>query len=556
MVRTSFAAAIGLAALAYPVLPLVGAGAAEPPGELVLVSTSASGEPGNGLSSFGLSTSADGRYVAFASMATNLSPSDTDQVVDVYVKDLTTGAVTLASQTAEGIKGNAISVRPSISADGQRVAFLSAADNLSPDDTDGYSDVLVKDLRTGQVTVASRTEDGTKAVGGADSATLSADGLAVGFSSNAMNLSPEATDGESHIYLKRLDSGTLTLVDGGTIARPDEQGGASAPSLSADGWVVAFVTDAGGLDPTDTDQRADVYVRDLRSGEIRLASVNAAGVKGDLPSTGPSLSADGGLVAFETSSGNLVPDDTDDGSDVYVKNVAEGALQLASTDASGANADRSAGYPSLSPDGRFVAFSSDATNLGLPSEALAKQIYRKDLESRELVPVSVTADGQPGDYLSIEPSITAGGAVVAFVSPSTNLVPDGDNRVADVFARQFVEQQSPPDTTPPTVEVTVPPSVLRPIHGRQEVEIAGSASDDGGIDRVVISMTDEYDRWEPVIEPVDGAGQQEVSWERTVIVATSLWRGDEARSYDITVTAKDLAGNVKRESRRMLITRS
>ncbi len=142
--------------------------------------------------------------------------------------------------------------------------------------------------------------------------------------------------------------GTLTQADGGTIARPDEQQGASQPSLSADGSVVAFTTDADNLDPADTDGRADVYVRDLGSGAVRLASVNADGIKGAAPSGEPSLSGDGTIVAFATGSANLLPEDTDPSSDVYVKDLTDGSLQLGSTDGSGTKANQSASYPSLS----------------------------------------------------------------------------------------------------------------------------------------------------------------------------------------------------------------
>jgi Tol biopolymer transport system component len=516
------------------------------PGDVLLVSAAANGEPSNGLSSFGLSVSASGRYVAFASMATNLEPSDPDPIVDIYVKDLVTGGVELASRTAGGVKANAISTRPSISADGRRVAFLSAADNLSPDDTDGFVDVYVKDLRTGELTLASRTETGVKANGGSDSVALSGDGSTVAFGSNATNLAPGVTDGESHVYVKRLDTGALTRVDGGTITRPDEQVGARGPALSADGWTVAFVTDASGIDPADSDQRADVYVRDLRSGRIRLASINEAGVKGDQPSTGASLSADGHLVAFETASANLVAEDQDDNWDVYVKHVPGGSLRLASTDVAGTKANRGAGYPSLSPDGRYLAFSSDATNFGIETPPLVRQIYRKDLVTGVLDPVSVAAGGGPaGDYLSIDPSISAGGEVVAFLSPSTNLVPDGDNRVADVFAKLFAPVPGPPpDTTPPTAGLTAAPSRLRPFSGRRTVRLSGSAADAGGVDRVSVSVTDEYGAWQPVISPVDGTGEPALTWQREVSLDTWLRRRDPVRAYRITATVSDRAGNV------------
>ena len=554
--RTRTATVIALAALAGPLVPAAGAAAppAPAPGDLVLVSSSAGGEPGNGLSSFGLSASADGRHVAFASMATNLHPEDTDQTVDVFVKDLQTGTVRLASQNADGRKGNALSSRPAISADGQRVAFLSAADNLDPDDTDGYADVYVKDLRSGALAVASRTADGTKSSGGVSSVVLSADGSTAAFSSAATNLSPDAIDGKWHVYVKRLDTGELTLADGGMIATPDEQSGASTVALSADGGVVAFVTDAAGLDPADTDRHADVYVRNLVSGQVRLASVNADGAKGALPSTGASLSADGSSVAFATSSGNLVPEDADDNSDVYVKDLVTGSLRLASTDSAGAKADRAAAYPSLSPDGRYLAFSSDAANLGLPTAALVHQVYRKDLVTGELLPASVATGGEPaGDHLSIEPSIAGDGAVVAFVSPSTNLVPDAGNRVADVFAKVF--PAGPPDTSPPAGRLEAAPARLTAFRGARPVVLAGSGADAGGLARVTVTVTDEYGAVEPVVAPVEPAGRPATTWKRAVALSTWLSRGDDTRTYQVTATLTDLAGNVATVHTRVIVTR-
>jgi Tol biopolymer transport system component len=544
----------GLAVLACLTSVVTDVEAAAAPGDIVLVSASASGEPGNGLSSFGLSASADGRYVAFASMATNLDPADTDNIVDVYVKDLLTGAVRLASVAADGVKGNAISTRPSISADGQRVAFGSAASNLSPDDTDGYFDIFVKDLQTGALTLASRAADGTKAAGGVEAAVISADGLAVGFSTNATNLSPDADDGESHVYVKSLDTDALTMADGGAIAVPDEQIGAYGPSLSGDGRIVSFVTDASGLDPLDADRRADVYVRDLASGEIRLASVNDAGVKGDLPSTGASLSADGTRVAFETASANLVAQDQDDSSDVYVKSLVDGSLQLASLSGDGTKANRAAGDPALSPDGRYVAFSSDATNLGLNTPPLVNQIYRKDLSTRELLPASVAPNGGPaGDYLSTEPSISRDGTVVAFVSPSTNLVPDGGNRLADVFAKIFAPLALP-DTTPPAGHLEATPNALRPFCGKQPVLITGSGHDDGGIAHVSFSVVDEYDLILPSIDRIEAAGATTVTWSRMVSLDTWLRPKDKDRIYTIKATIVDTAANATTVSTQVVVS--
>jgi hypothetical protein len=282
--------------------------------------------------------------------------------------------------------------------------------------------------------------------------------------------------------------------------------------------------------------------------------VNADGVKAESPATSPSISADGSLVAFATASTNLVPEDVDNSSDVYVKNLTDGSLTLESTDATGTKANQSADYPALSADGGYLAFSSDATNLGLDTAPLVKQAYRKDLRSGELLPVSVTADGVPGDILSIEPSVAGDGSVVAFYSPSTNLVPDGNNRVADVIAKNF-SVATAPDTVSPTADLTVSPSWLLANSGEQCVLIAGSARDDGGIAAVAISVTDEYGEDQPVIEQPEVAGEVNVEWQRQVTLDTTLHRGDWARMYTITATVSDVVGNVTTNSTRVVVGR-
>ena len=156
--------------------------------------------------------SADGTKVAFISSATNLDPADTDGFLDVYVKDLTTGGLTLASTSDTGVKGNARSFKPSLSAAGTKVAFISSATNLDPADTDGFSDVYVKDLTTGDLTLASTSDAGVKGNSGSFEPSLSADGTKVAFWSTATNLDPADTDGFSDVYVKDLTTGDLTLA--------------------------------------------------------------------------------------------------------------------------------------------------------------------------------------------------------------------------------------------------------------------------------------------------------------------------------------------------------
>jgi Tol biopolymer transport system component len=539
-IRATAARLVAITALAG-LLP-AGSALAAASGDLVLVSVTEDGTGANASSANGLSVSDNGRYIAFATMASNLDPRDSDREVDIYVKDLITGDLKLASVAKDGTKANSLSMRPVISGDGTQVAFPSAADNLSPDDTDGYFDLYVKNLVTGDLTLASVNGDGTKADGNVTGTDISGDGTVVAFSSTATNLPDAPGDNESHVYVKNLDSGAVVRVDGGTLQRPDEQSGGSEPSISTDGGIVAFATDADGLDERDTDRHSDVYVRNLGDGSIQLASDSAAGVKADASSGHPSLSGDGSRVAFQTSAGNLIADDTDGESDVYVKDLDEESTILASVGSDGANSDRSAGYPALSSDGAHVAFSSDATNLGIATDALVNQVYRKDLATGALQPASVTDDGIAADYLAIDPATSADGGVVAFTSQATKLVATDNKTWADVFAKLF-ETATPSDEVAPTGSVEASPTTLLASPHVATVDLSGVARDDGGISSVTIEIRDEYGESPPVVAAVDGGGQQAVTWSRTVALDRTLRPHDRERNYTAVATISDMSGN-------------
>ena len=263
--------------------------------------------------------------MAFGSTATNLDPADTDSFTDVYIKDLATGDITLASTSDTGVKGNGRSGGTSLSADGTRLAFGSSAINLDPADTDSIFDVYVKDLATGNITLASTSDTGIKGNGDSYFMVLSADGATVAFVSEATNLDPADTDSTADVYVKDLATGDITLAstsDSGIKADGDSFiQNFSSPSLSADGTRVAFYSNATNLDPADTDSTADVYVKDLATGDITFVSISESGIKGNGESITGSLSADGTRVAFGSSATNLDPADTDSTLDVYVKDL-------------------------------------------------------------------------------------------------------------------------------------------------------------------------------------------------------------------------------------------
>jgi Tol biopolymer transport system component len=376
--------------------------------------------------SVGPSLSADGTKVAFVSRAPDLVPGDTNDRSDVFVKDLRTGAVVRASVAADGSAGDDDSIDPSLSADGTKVAFVSTATNLVPGDTNGGRDVFVKDLRNGSVVrVSTRTGGGQVALGGKDPV-LSRDGSRVAFVSFAPDLAPPDLlagdfNGQSDVFVKTLATDETVRVSTG-----DQAGGVA---LSADGFHVAYWQYASGA------RVRDVYVKDLRSGKAVVASVRADGGGANDESSEPSLSADGSRVAFTSFASNLVPGDTNGAGDVFVKDLATGAVTLASIRPKGPPGDFTSELPSLSADGTRVAFMSFASNL-VPGDTNTKEdVFVTTLRGGAVVRASTGARGTQVDLASYEPSLSGSGARVAFSSAAAGLVPNDTNGLRDVFVK-------------------------------------------------------------------------------------------------------------------------
>jgi Tol biopolymer transport system component len=258
------------------------------PGDLLLVSASKAGVKAND-ESLTRAISSNGNFVAFSTVATNLDSRDTDLDRDVYVKDLTTGEVVLASTSAGGVKGNGASDFPSFSADGTKVAFSSTSTNLSPQASAG---IFVKDLTTGQIVLASTSVTGRPDFGIFPS--LSADAGRVAFQSESTVLHPGDTDELTDVYVKDLRTGDLVLASTSDAGVKGVGGlfGSRRPLLSADGTRVGFLSDDVNLDPADRDEVADSYVKDLATGDLTLISTSDTGVKGNDVSGRPTLSAD------------------------------------------------------------------------------------------------------------------------------------------------------------------------------------------------------------------------------------------------------------------------
>lgn len=355
-------------------------------GETTRVSVASDGSQSNGESE-SPTISADGRYVAFWSVATNFVPADTELSEDVFVHDRQTGQTTRISVASDGSQANGASGGPSISGDGRYVAFWSMATNLVSGDTNGVRDVFVRDRLTGQASRISVASDGSEAndqsaMGAPEHPlAISSDGRFVAFTSSATNLVPEDTNGHMDIFVHELQTGQTTRV---SVASDgcEANNSSSSPSISSDGRYVAFDSSAKNLVPGDTTKLiVQVFVHDRQTRQTTRVSLSSNATPGNSDSHLPAISADARYVAFQSIADNLVPGDINSPYDVFVHDRQTGWTSRVSiaSDGTESNATARGGNktPAISGDGRFVAFRSDASNL-VPGDTSFFQIYVHD----------------------------------------------------------------------------------------------------------------------------------------------------------------------------------
>jgi Tol biopolymer transport system component len=378
--------------------------------------------------------SRDGRFVAFSSTEP-LVASDTDAKSDIYVRNLLTGAIELVSLSNTEVQANGACRFPSISGDGRYVVFSSIANNLVPGDTNGFEDVFIRDRTAGTTLRVSVASNGTQGDALALMADVSDNGRYVVFASDATNLVTGDTNGSIDIFLRDVTGNTTTrqsVLSNGTQASGDS----TRPAISADGNVIVFeslatmgLVDAGGA--------ADVFVRNVTAGTTTRVSVSSSGAQSNGVSNAPAISGDGNVVAFYSLGTNLVTGDTEGNGDVFVRNLTTSETTRVSVSSTGVAGDDPSASPSLSTDGRYVAFSSIATNLVSGDTNAVGDIFVFDRQSSSTARVSVSGLGVQADGRSRYPSISGDGRVVAFDSAATNLVSDDTNGLVDLFVRRL-----------------------------------------------------------------------------------------------------------------------
>jgi Tol biopolymer transport system component len=390
------------------------------------------------------SISADGLFIAFASKSTNLHPDDTDLKSDIFVRDLRTGTTILASRATDGTKANGDCFNPMISANGRFVVFDTVATNLDSDpdlpDTDPGRDVYWRDLQDGVTRHVSR-DTAANPVTGPDGALYAERSLMPKVSGDGRFVAFLFGDGtgaaRTPVQVRLRDvqqrkTEILSYMPGLTSPFGRD---CQTPALSVDGQTAAFAVDNGSIGTP----QLQVFVRDRVAAETYLISraSGVAGADGNGNSFQPALSSDGQLVAFASSSTNLIDAgfDANGAWDIFVRNRTTNETVRVSNANAGTEAIGDSFSPALSADGRYVAFVSDAANLVNGDTNKAADVFVRDTKGRTTVRVSVRTYGAEANDASDEPAITADGSWVVFTSVATDLVEGDNNNTTDIFVR-------------------------------------------------------------------------------------------------------------------------
>jgi Tol biopolymer transport system component len=371
-----------------------------------------------------------GRFIAFMSNATNLVPGGSAGLSQVFVLDRVAGVTRCASVTPIGVPGFGNSFAPArISNDGRWLVFSSAAIDLVSGDTNGHADVFLRDLQQATTHRIGLGPGNLQGNGISADPAISGDGRFIVFDSFANNLVPGDTNNQPDIFLWDRDPDGNGVFDEGneTLARInlgpggiEADGDSRYPSISDDGRRILYSSYASDIVPGTTSV-PHVYLYDRIVGGTRVVDVDSSGASSDGPVGTARISGDGRFVTFDSRANNLVPGDTNGAWDIFVRDLQTGAIERASVDSMGHQSTFGSFNPSISSDGRFVAFESD-DDFGNPPDAFSDVFVRdRMLGTTTRVQASPDLGPNANSYLA---EISPDGDFIAFESKATDLQPD------------------------------------------------------------------------------------------------------------------------------------
>ena len=387
------------------------------------VSLGANGEEGNG-DSLNPRISADGRFVVFESQANNLVSGDSNNTRDIFVRDRQLGTTELIS-IVNGQSANGDSRHPAVSADGRFVVFYSLATNLAANDGNGVGDVFLYDRQSGTMTAVSLTSGGQTGNGESRNPAVSGDGQLVAFESVATDLVANDNNNASDIFRYSLQSGSLERVSV-NAANEEGDGHSYEPDLSADGSFVVFQSQAENLGEGDSNEKSDIFVYSRNGNNqilierVNLSAADGGGQAND-HSGSPAISADGRYVTFSSYANNLAGGEIyGNYLDIYLFDRQSDTIERISADALGQEPEGASVNPDISADGRFVSFDSTAPNLVGDDNNGRVDVFIRD----RMPPVDVTInylEGAPGSYFTVSGSLFLPDSVVSLVVNGVDL---------------------------------------------------------------------------------------------------------------------------------------
>ena len=425
------------------------------------------------------SVSANGRYVAFSSTSNNLVAGDTNGVSDIFLRDTSNNTTILISVNTAGAAGNGASVEPSISSDGRFVSFTSSASDLlaAGVDTNLHADIFVRDVQAGTTRRVSADSTGPNFTGNANGVSAepftSPDGDFVVFTSRATDMASGVTDrtdatdplgqaaNVNDVFIRDLTSNNpnnaIRMVSVNTTGTTSGNARSFDASVSSGGRFVAFRSDASDLVTGDTNGKRDIFVRDMNSGVTTRVSVATGGGQSNGDSDSPSISEDGRYVVFSSVGTNLAGNDNNNARDVFIHDRNDGSTRLVSvnqirTASGGGSANPESYEPTISSEGRYVAFTSDASDLVTGDNNNSTDIFLYDVQSGSMTLVSANTAGRPAQGRSRDAFVAPGGQFIAFSSEAIDLVNGDTNGASDAFLATAPDRNG--DTVAPTASVS------------------------------------------------------------------------------------------------------
>jgi M6 family metalloprotease-like protein len=387
-----------------------------------------------------VSINRSGTHCTFTSAVNNLVAGDTNGCNDTFIRDLSTGVIERVSVSTAGVEGNNNSGSSSTVPSGRFVVFDSWADNLVSGDTNNALDVFLRDRQTGTTTRVSLTYAGGQANKSSYAGAVSDDGRYVAFQSEATNLVIGDTNARQDIFVRDTVAGTTERISVSSTGTQGNNNSYRHVTMSADGNLVAFVSYASNLVANDTNGTSDVFIHNRTTKTTECFSVNPSGNPGNGQSECPSISEDGTHAVFASVAGDLVSGDTNNRWDIFLRNRGTGITTKISSNYSGGSLNNNCYNPDITPDLRYICYDSYATTVVPNDTNLFRDVFIHDRTLNTTARVNVSATGHQSERYS--DCWTAGhsigaGPKVTFYSEGSVLVPDDTNGMSDVFVKEI-----------------------------------------------------------------------------------------------------------------------